>query len=249
MASILQHLRQHLSTRCLLCTLPLHEAGLGQAYMSTLCAVCATIHKDVRRRCQRCKVAFLGDITPQAESCACCELSMTALCDLAVALDYMAPTDSLVWRFKSQLQLRLAPYLAQLMVAAIQAESWSLPASTWVVAIPSSRQAVIRRGFNPAAELARYVASMLGLVWKPAALSLNQPAGALAQKQRSQDQRWSYAQQAFRWCAHSTPTTVLVVDDVVTTGSTMHGAAVCAQSQGVQQVYGVALARTPWRHT
>lgn len=257
MASILQHLRHHLNTRCLLCTLPLirgpHDpdatpiGATGPSYKGVLCGVCAAVaYKQVRWRCQRCKVAHLGDVMPAGLRCELCQTRPLALTQLAVALDYMAPVDSLVWRFKSLLQLRMAPQLAQLMLAAIQAEAWPLPPNTWVVAIPARRQAIVQRGFNPAAELARYVAAGLGLRWHASALALRQPEALHAQKNRSQDQRWLYAQRAFQWCSKTTPTTLLVVDDVFTTGSTLHGAALCAQAQGVQQVYGVALARTPW---
>ena len=67
-----------------------------------------------------------------------------------------------------------------------------------------------------------------------------------AQKHRTQQQRWHYAQHAFVWQSSQVPSTLLIVDDVFTTGSTLNGAAYCAQQQGVQQVYGAALARVPW---
>ena len=246
----LQGLRQKLTTHCVLCTLPREKHLTKAAITSPLCMGCRTewslIHKQVRWRCQRCKVALLSGEIPQGLDCDACLKRPLALTQLAVALDYSSPVDSLVWRFKGVLQLRLAPQLAALMIEAIQAEGWQLPTNTWVVAIPSRRQALRQRGFNPAAELARYVAQGLGLRWQASALVLTQPESLDGQKHRSLDQRWLYAQRAFQWCASTTPTAVLVVDDVLTTGSTLHGAALCLQAQGVQQVYGVALARTPW---
>lgn len=258
-----QSLRLLFQNHCLLCTLPLGSTGQRRLLMPNsnrksalakshfiLCAECRTDwlggHKQVRWRCQRCKVAVLGDGESLHLDCMSCRDRPLALAQLAVAFDYAAPVDSLVWRLKSFGQFRLAPVLAELMLEVLRADSWVLPADTWVVAIPSRRQALCKRGFNPAAELGRYVAQGLGLRWAPSAIALAQPAHAQAQKHRTQNQRWQYAQRAFQWCSTATPKTLLVIDDVLTTGSTLHGAALCAQAHGVHQVYGLALARTPW---
>lgn len=256
-------LRLLFQNHCLLCTLPLDSAGRWWPLLksakpqspsitssSILCAACRADwlggHKQVRWRCQRCKVAVLGEGALLHLDCVSCRDRPLALAQLAVAFDYAAPVDSLVWRLKTFRQFRLAPFLAELMLEVLRTEPWAVPADAWVVAIPSRRQALCTRGFNPAAELARYVALGLGLRWAPSAIALAQPEQAQAQKHRTQNQRWHYAQRAFQWCSTTTPKTLLVIDDVLTTGSTLHGAALCAQAHGVHQVYGLALARTPW---
>ena len=238
----LHWLLNQLPTACVLCK--------TRTQGGALCGYCQRDwryrYEQVRWRCQRCKVAQLGGVAPTSNCCERCHQQPLALQQLAVAFDYMTPLDSLIWRFKTQKQLRLAPVLAQMMLFAIQREGWRLPAQTWVAYIPSRSTALHHRGFNPAAELARYVAKGLGLRLQYGVYGLVDPLEHSAQKHRTQEQRWHYAQQAFKWQSSHWPTTLLVVDDVLTTGSTLHGAALCAQAQGVSQVYGLAVARAPW---
>lgn len=241
----LDALRSRVPTACVLCKSRTHGGGL--------CGACTDDwhyrYQQVRWRCQRCKVAQLGGEARTVLQCQPCTDRPLALQQLAVAFDYVMPLDSLIWRFKSHHQLRLAPVLARLMQQAILRDGWSLPPDTVVAYIPSRPSALHRRGFNPAAELARYVARLLGLRLVYGMFALQDQRSQLAQKHRNLMQRWDYAQQAFYWQLPPkipTPTTLLLVDDVYTTGSTLHGAAYCARQQGVQQVYGVTLARVPW---
>lgn len=234
--------RAWVPTACVLCKGRTQGGGLCQSCISDW----HYRYKQVRWRCQRCKVAQLGGVARADPFCVPCTESDLALVQLAVAFDYVMPLDSLIWRFKNQHQLRLAPVLARMMQQSILRDGWALPPDTVVSYIPSRRSALRKRGFNPAAELARYVSRLLGLRMQYGLLALQDQTESSAQKYRTQQQRRQYAQQAFVWQSAQTPTTLLLVDDVYTTGSTLHGAAYCALQQGVQQVYGVALARVPW---
>lgn len=238
----LDALRTQIPTACVLCN--------GRTQGGGLCMGCTDDwhyrYKQVRWRCQRCKVAQLGGVAREVSECQSCLDAPFALQQLAVAFDYMMPLDSLIWRFKERHQLRLAPVLARMMLLSILRDGWALPPDTVVAYIPSRQHALNKRGFNPAAELARYVARPLGLTLAYGVFGFQDHKESNAQKHRTQQQRRHYAQHAFVWQSADIPSTLLLVDDVFTTGSTLHGAAQCALQQGVQQVYGVALARVPW---
>lgn len=238
----LDALRAGIPTACVLCK--------GRAQGGGLCRDCVddwqSRYERVQWRCPRCKVAQLGGVASSRSQCVRCDAHPLALKALTVAFDYMMPLDSLVWRFKSHQQLRLAPVLARMMVQALWRDGCALPPNTQVAYIPTRASALKRRGFNPAAELARYVARLLGLPVAYGAFGLQQSHGSSAQKYRSQAQRWEHAQRAYTWQYPSTPSSLLLVDDVYTTGSTLHGAAYCAMQHGVENVYGVTLARVPW---
>ena len=239
---IVDALRQRIPTACVLCGERTQGGGL--------CSFCVADwhyrYKYVRWRCQRCKVAQLGGVRRAQQLCQRCLTQPQAWHALAVAFDYVAPLDSLIWRFKNYHQLRLAPMLARMMQQAMWRDGWAHPTAMVVTAIPSRRQALRRRGFNPAMELARYLARYLGLPLASDLLALAQPKADQAQKHRTQSQRWAHAQHAFIWRGAPPPETLLLVDDVLTTGSTLHSAACCALNHGVKQVYAVTLARVPW---
>jgi predicted amidophosphoribosyltransferase len=90
----------------------------------------------------------------------------------------------------------------------------------------------------PAELLARRVARHLRVPCRRLLVRAPGPA----QTGRSAADRWAGPAFTARWAARGT---VLVVDDVVTTGATMAAAARSLRSVGAEQVVVLALARTP----
>lgn len=128
--------------------------------------------------------------------------------------------------------------MAQAMAACVD-PSW-LDYLPTVTAIPATKAALARRGRDHGQELARKLA-----------LQLDVPCASLLQRPHAHDQRelgrqgrLSNVKGTFRVKAHlMMPETILIADDVCTTGSTLYGAASILKSQGVQRVYGVTFAR------
>lgn len=240
--SLCAFLRTRLPQMCVLCQQPTYEDGLCQACVADW----HFQYQQVRWRCHRCKVAPLCGDFNAFTACPSCLLSPTAWHQLCIAFDYQAPLDALVWRFKERHQLRMVPALGRLLLMAMQRDQLVLPANTVVSYIPARASAIWQRGFNPAAELARFVAARLGLRLVHGLITLSDRQALQAQKHRSLQQRRQYAQQAFSWRGQSAPFSVLLVDDVFTSGSTMQGAAHCFLSNGVVHLTALALARVPW---
>lgn len=108
---------------------------------------------------------------------------------------------------------------------------------TWA---PTTAQRRAGRGFDHARILARPVARALGLPCR----GLLRRSGSLRQTGRSAAQRL----QGPRFEAIGRVNgSVVVVDDVVTTGATLRAAADALRSAGATSVHGVVLARTPLR--
>lgn len=146
------------------------------------------------------------------------------------------PLSRLVTMYKDGGERRLARNLARLL--ADTADSWMADAEaiTWV---PASRAAVARRGFDHAALLARELAVMADL---PAVETL---AAVRPRDQRGldRDSRLRNAADAFASVGREHGGTILLIDDVITTGATLDAAAGRLKEAGAQTVRVLALAR------
>lgn len=149
-------------------------------------------------------------------------------------------------RLKDRGQTRLARPLGRWLSSAIaEATAGSGHAAHEVVLVvpPSPWSSWRKRGFHPVSLMLRRA----GLV----------PVPALVNRRRRFDQRKLTAQQralnlsgAFRARAPLAGLTVLIVDDVVTTGSTILEAQRALEAAGARVLGAVALARVPlWRDT
>ena len=132
------------------------------------------------------------------------------------------------------------PWMAASMVAVMTSPPvWplgSLAAVTWVPTTAARRRA---RGFDQSRLLARSVARLLGVPCQSLLRRLNGPA----QTGRSALERREGP--ALRARRRLDQATVLLVDDVVTTGATMTAASRRLREAGASEVWGLALARTP----
>jgi ComF family protein len=129
----------------------------------------------------------------------------------------------------SELARLIAPFLLQHQVDLI------LP-------IPSSRASFRRRLFNPVVPAAQAIAVSLGLPWSVRAVrhrGYEAPQASL-----SHTRRLSNVRQAFRADRKAVEgRRILLVDDVVTTGSTVAAAAFALRRAGAESVSAAALAQ------
>jgi ComF family protein len=120
-----------------------------------------------------------------------------------------------------------------------------LAAVDLVVPVPLHWQRRWARGYNQAELIARPLAERLGV---PLRQALRRRRGTTPQATLSREARRRNLKSPFAGRAVLAGERVLLVDDVVTTGATLHAAAERLRSQGAGTIIAAAVARTPREH-
>lgn len=115
-----------------------------------------------------------------------------------------------------------------------------LPPDTRVVAVPTIAPHVRTRGYDHVALIAARFAARRGLVVERALRRV----GNAHQQGSTRSERLAHAKRAFR-CDSVEPLTHLLIDDVYTTGATLHYAAQALRGAGASEVWVAVLSRQP----
>lgn len=108
-----------------------------------------------------------------------------------------------------------------------------------VTSVPLSRREKRRRGYNQAELFARETAKLIGVPYKEL---LTKPSDIKLQRELGPEGRWQNVKGAFK--ADKATGTVLLVDDIITTGATLDCCARELLKAGAQSVYCATIACT-----
>jgi ComF family protein len=223
-----------LPPRCLLC------AGAGMPGRD-LCAGCLA---DLPRNTSCCARCALPLPNP-AERCGVCLKREPPFAKAWAPFRYTHPLDLLEARFKFHRDLAAGRLLAELMVeAARQQLDDRLP--DCLLCVPLHRKRLRERGYNQALELAKPLASALQIPLDASALIRVRSTSAqtgLDARARRRNLHAAFALEADA----DLPAHVAIVDDVMTTGTTLRECARVLLRSGVERVDVWALARAPTR--
>ncbi|MBO9352813.1 ComF family protein [Bordetella petrii] len=218
----------------------------GTAAGGRLCPGCAgdIAHsmRDGSPRCARCALRLKAEARLHCPDCA---RAVPAFARTIAAFDYEPPYDSLIGRYKGERRYGLATALAQLLADAVARQVVPLPPATVLVPIPSSQASLRRRGFNPAAELAASLAASLRLPLRRGVLRRLREGPRQAAGNRQARRQGAHG---LFHCTRPMPGGIVgLVDDVMTTGSTVDAAARALLRAGAAEVIVLVAARTPVR--
>lgn len=216
----------------------------GQALGGRLCPGClADVMASADNNLRRCRVCAL-DLTGYAY-CPDCSFRPRAFERVWAAFDYVPPGDLLIHRYKVERRFALARMLAEMLVYRLHNAASVLPRHTILVPVPASGASIRQRGFNPAAEVARCLAQQLQLVYRPDLL-LRAREG-VRQTHLTRAERALSTGDLYVCPGRVESALIAVVDDVLTTGSTLDSIARQFKAAGATSVCGLVLARTPYR--
>lgn len=222
---------------------------LGRGLFTPRCLICGDFGVNGVDLCRKCRQQLPFNHSP----CQCCALPLPSpgVCGACLrhpppltishaAFVYRFPLDRLVPRLKFHRDLPAGRLLAELLGDSVQAAGLPLPGA--LVPVPLHAGRLRRRGFDQACELARPLARRFGVALRADALA--RVRDTLAQTELDASQRKRNVRQAFS-AQGPLPAHVTLVDDVMTTGATLHAAARALRRAGVRRIDAWVCARVP----
>jgi ComF family protein len=223
---IARAMQRALPQACVLCATPSGNA--------IICSACAAQMPTIAGACPHCALAC-----PDSLVCGACLARPPPLDAAVAAWRYAFPADRLLHAFKYGGRLALAEPLAHALASAVRARASALP--DCLVAMPLSPRRQRERGFNHAHEIARRLSARLRV---PQAGDVRRVRDTAPQAGLTLRERTRNVRDAFVAGATLAGRRVAIVDDVMTTGATVHAAAIAIRRAGAIRVDAWVVART-----
>ncbi|MBI5960987.1 MAG: ComF family protein [Chloroflexi bacterium] len=158
--------------------------------------------------------------------------------EVRVCANYAAPVSTAIHALKYQGQTRIAETLGLLLCQALENTQWPVE---MVSAVPLHPNRLRERGYNQAALLAHYLAQTHHWPFVPDAVQRVRETASqvhLNARERQDNVAEAFSADPGRVSGKS----VLLVDDVLTTGATLSACAAALRAAGAVRVYGVTVA-------
>lgn len=226
---LIQGLSRRLPSQCVVC-----HAWPSQP----VCESCIGAFAQPAHRCQTCALIVPSGV----RQCGACIVTAPPLDACLAAVPYAYPWPQLVADFKFRQQPGWALSFAQLLRAVPWVEP-ALDAADLLVPMPLSRQRLRERGYNQAHELACALDGtkvahgiLLRMVDTP-------PQSSLPRSERLLAVQHAYATDPLQ--AHRiAQRRIVLLDDVMTSGASLHAAARALRQAGATHITALVLART-----
>ena len=211
-----------LPPRCILC-----EQECGPV---CLCQPCRLDLPWTGLHCHHCGLPLT---VAEDDICGVCIQKLPEFTYTICPLQYEFPVDRLVRSFKFNRQLAAGRVLSHLLCAYVI--DHDIPRPELLIPVPLHYLRMFRRGFNQAWELGNHVSKTLGIPLL--GTSLRRRKNTAAQSGLSRKQRRKNVRGAFYWHARQpSGCHVALIDDVMTTGTTVNECARVLKNAGIKQV-------------
>jgi len=219
-------------------------------FSGSRCFLCSSPSNGHETMCRAC----LNDIMVNTDACPACAKANTAsnICadclsqpwqfikKATTLFQYHYPVNHLVQHMKYKQGIDIASHLGKMFCTLLPSENAALPDCILPVPLHSGR--LISRGYNQSIELARPLSRQLGIKLDTSSckrVRATMPQAGLSAKKRKQN-----VHNAFTVSKKIGYNHVLLVDDVITTGSTVNELARMLSLAGVVRIDVLAVART-----
>ena len=227
--SLLSGLSRHLPSQCAVC----------HAWPSRpLCEDCVQAFGQPVPRCRLCALPVLTGMV----RCGACLRTPPPLDQALAAVSYTYPWAGLLTQFKFHQHTGWAEALATLM----RSTPWVEPAleqADWLLPMPLSAARLRARGFNQALLLARALHAERLRADVLLRVRDTPPQSSLSRPQRLKGLQGAYALEP-SLAGVVRDTRVVLLDDVMTTGASLHAAARVLRQAGAAHITALVFART-----
>jgi competence protein ComFC len=204
-----------------------------------LCESCLSLLQliDPAERCPHC---FSAHYFRERRYCPECQRTPPLLNAIAAAFDYVGPAASLIRKLKYSEQSYLAKGCGAYLAAQFLQLEWPLP--DVIIPVPISLTHLLERGYNQSLLIAKSMAEILNC---PVQDALYRGSGDYSQAGLSRKQRMQLDGSLFslKIDQQLRDKTLLVIDDVMTTGSTLRKCAEALMEECPAKIYGLAICR------
>jgi len=211
---------------CLLC-----GAAAGTRRLCSGCQADLPWHRQPQ--CPQCATP-----TPLGQICGACLRHPPAFDRTHAALIYAFPLDRMIPRLKYHTQLAIAPVLGECLAQAVQLAA----RPDRLIPMPLHARRIRERGFNHATEIAREVAKRLDLTLDIA--SCQRIRDTPPQMGLKHDARRHNVRGAFACSGDVRGLHIALIDDVMTTGTSLDELATTLKRAGAREVTCWVVART-----
>ena len=202
-----------------------------------LCLDCLHDLPRITPACRRCALPTQGQ---DGLICGRCQKHPPAFDTTLAAFAYRFPLNQLIPLIKYHQQTAQLGWLAAALADCVRSQDGALPQA--LIPVPLAPSRLRRRGYNQAALLAQRLGAALGIALDQR--SLSKPRETAHQMELRGKARRRNLKGAFAWrgpaYAH-----VALIDDVMTTGTTVNEISKVLKRAGIQRVDVWVLARTP----
>jgi len=204
--------------------------------------ICNPCMDDLSHNINCCRICALplSQHSPDSPICGNCLRQPPPFDNCHAIFAYSYPISNLISGFKFSGKLENGRLLAQLLIRSIEANRLPLP--ELILPVPLHRSRLRERGFNQALELALPLGRHFGIpvdIHRCKRTRATEAQSNLHKRERQKNIRGAFSLKHKLEHSH-----VAILDDVVTTGSTITELARTLKSSGVSQVDIWALART-----
>lgn len=206
----------------------------GASSNAGYCLDCAA---DLPRHGLQCPVCAIPVVT--GGICGRCQHDLPPFTETIAPFQYAPPLSEDIHKLKYQRKLACGRDLGTLLAREIEARLPELPEA--LVPVPLHWRRQLQRGFNQSVEIARPVAGALDI---PIVAGLvKRRVHTPPQVGLSPAQRRGNIRRVFELTTKPLPRSAAIIDDVITSGSTVTELARCLRAAGVEHVQVWALAR------